>query len=479
MRCGVRWSARSVSSRNELTRPLSLETLTQALARRCSADWSDRFTAEQSATLRGCVRGAFVDTAACVLAGRTETVTEVALRWAAPRLSNRAPHPAECSSPVLFGPLRTDSATAALINAVAGHALDYDDVGLAGHPSVVLVPALMAERSRMAAVGSALDAAVLVGAYARGYAVWGELQRRVKVQLHARGWHPSAVFGAIATAAAVAHLRGLRPQPCAHALGIAASMAAGVVANFGSMTKPFQVGRAGQAGIQAVELAAAGLDASADALDGPAGLLPALTGSTSLVDLEPALPDDFEAMLLNTRPGIKKYPVCYAVHRVVDGVIDLVGRYQLAPGDIESLQASISATAAAVLRHHDPDSVTQARFSMEFCAASAAVHHRLGIAEVSPSGLSDAATRALMCKVHIETVDTRCPLEPSFAYTDRVLLKLRNGQVLDSGPIRFARGHAENPVEDSVLRDKLMSCAGTGDESLACAVLADIDRLFV
>ena len=456
-----------------------METLTQALARRCGADWSGRFQAEQWATLRGCVRGAFIDTAACMLAGRTESVTQVALRWAAPRLSDQAPHPAELSSPVLFGPLRTDSATAALIDAVAGHALDYDDVGLAGHPSVVLVPALMAERARAAAVGSALDAEVLVGAYARGYAVWGELQRRLKVQLHARGWHPSAVFGAIATAAAVARLRGLRPQQCTHALGIAASMAAGVVANFGSMTKPFQVGRAAQAGIQAVELAWAGLDASADALDGPAGLLPALTGSAALVDLGATLPDDFEAMLLNARPGIKKYPVCYAVHRVVDGVIDLVARHQVAPGDIESLQTSISATAAAVLRHHNPESVTQARFSMEFCAAAAAVHRRLGIAEVSPSGLSDAAIRALMPKVRIETLDTRCPLEPSFAYTDRVRLTLRNGQVLDSGPIRFARGHAENPVEDAELRGKLMSCAGAGDETLACAVLADIDRLFV
>ena len=141
-----------------------METLTQALARRCGADWSGRFQAEQWATLRGCVRGAFIDTAACMLAGRTESVTQVALRWAAPRLSDQAPHPAELSSPVLFGPLRTDSASAALVDAVAGHALDYDDVGLAGHPSVVLVPALMAERARAAAVGSALDAEVLVGA---------------------------------------------------------------------------------------------------------------------------------------------------------------------------------------------------------------------------------------------------------------------------------------------------------------------------
>src|SRR5690606_28418863 len=138
----------------------------------------------------------------------------------------------------------------------AAHALDYDDVGLCGHPSAVLVPALLAEGERMQASGSQL-----LKAYLAGFETWAELISRDADQHHVKGWHPTAVFGTVGVAAAVACLRGLSQEDCIHALGIAASLAGGVVANFGSMTKPFHAGRASAAGIQAVDLAQAGMTA--------------------------------------------------------------------------------------------------------------------------------------------------------------------------------------------------------------------------
>jgi 2-methylcitrate dehydratase PrpD len=85
----------------------------------------------------------------------------------------------------------------ALVNATAGHALDYDDVAIDGHPSVVLVPALLAEGERLGASGREL-----IAAYVAGYETWGELASRDADKHHGKGWHPSAVFGAVAAAAA-------------------------------------------------------------------------------------------------------------------------------------------------------------------------------------------------------------------------------------------------------------------------------------
>ena len=433
--------------------------LAQALGAAIARDWHGDFDAVQRAALADIVRTAFIDTAACVLAAREEPATRAVAAWA--RQRGGTPRAA-----ILFGAERLPAAAAALVNGVAGHALDYDDVGLAGHPSGVLVPALWAECEAGGPTGFAL-----VQAYAKGYAVWGELQRRLRVPLHARGWHPSAVFGVVAAAAAVAALRGLDAGQAAHALGVAASQAGGVVANFGSMTKPLHVGRAAEGGIAAVDLVLQGLDASADALDGPAGLLAAL-GGTDNADLASPCADDLATTLLRQRPGIKQYPVCYAAHRSVDAVLDLAREHGLAAGYIAAIDATISETTVGVLRHHAPAQITTARFSLEFALAAALVRGRLGLAEVAPATLADPRVQALMPRVRTHTVRTSCPLEPSFAYTDQVRITLHDGRVLDSGPVRFARGHAQRPLSEAQLHDKLVSCVGPDEQALA----ADVQR---
>jgi 2-methylcitrate dehydratase PrpD len=174
---------------------------------------------------------------------------------------------------------------AALVNGVAAHVLDYDDVGLDGHSSAVLVPAILAQGEASGASG-----AEMLTAYVAGYEVWAELAAREPTPLHRKGWHPTSVRGAVAAAAACAKLRGLDDKGTATAMAVAASMAAGVVANFGTMTKSFQVGRAAQAGVIAARLAQAGLTASLDALEHPLGLLVALSPRARLSANVPSSP---------------------------------------------------------------------------------------------------------------------------------------------------------------------------------------------
>lgn len=220
--------------------------------------------------------------------------------------------------------------TAALVNGVAAHVLDYDDVTLDGHPSAVLVPAILAQGEASQSSG-----AEMLAAYIAGYEVWAELLVREPTPLHRKGWHPTAMRGAIGAAAACAKLRRLDANATATAMAIAASMASGVIANFGTMTKSFQVGRAAQSGVIAARLAQAGLTASCDALEHPSGFLAALSPEDEAELDQPFVAEQKEWHIVRQGLNIKRYPTCYGTHRSIDGALDLIERYDLSASDVE------------------------------------------------------------------------------------------------------------------------------------------------
>ena len=147
------------------------------------------------------------------------------------------------ASSLLLSEASAPAPEAALINGVAAHALDYDDVALRGHPSTVIVPAILAEADEQGSSG-----ADCLRAFIAGYEVWAEIALRDPDQHHMKGWHPTGIFGAPAAAAACAVLLKLDAETTAHALALAVSGSAGLMANFGSMTKPFHAGQSARAG---------------------------------------------------------------------------------------------------------------------------------------------------------------------------------------------------------------------------------------
>ena len=205
----------------------------------------------------------FIDCIGTMIAGRNEDAVRVLTSVLAP---------ADGPSSITFTRRHGPAPEAAWINGTAAHALDYDDVALRGHPSTVLVPAILAEAEALDASG--LDMLV---AYAAGYETWGELFRRNSGLMHKKGWHPTGLYGAVGAAAACAKLRRLDAGRAAMAVALGASQSAGLMANFGTMTKPFHAGRAAHAGIMSARLAEAGFTASADALEHPQGFLHAVS----------------------------------------------------------------------------------------------------------------------------------------------------------------------------------------------------------
>ena len=136
---------------------------------------------------------------------------------------------------IFFSEQRGPARSAALVNGAAGHAHDYDDIGIAfhpAHPSVAMAPAIFAQAESMGASGKDV-----LCAFATAYEVWSELASRDKKPHHLRGFHPTGNFGTVAAAAGVARLLGLDAKRASNALAIAASQASGLVANFGSMNQ--------------------------------------------------------------------------------------------------------------------------------------------------------------------------------------------------------------------------------------------------
>src|SRR6266571_5290608 len=249
------------------------------------------------------VRLGFTDCVAVMMAGLPEPVLRIVTA-----IMVRTDPKGEAR--ICLGRERATAIDAALANGVAAHALDYDDVALAGHPSTVLVPAILAEAEAVGADGRAA-----VTAYAAGYETWARLVERDPDPYHRKGWHPTAVIGPVGAAAAIANLRRLDAAQATAAIGIAASMSAGVVANFGTMTKPFQAGRAAQSGIIAARLAAAGMTASDDAIEHAAGWLNAISPH-GRVDRDTPIEDLGRAWRITEKGlNVKKYPMCYATHR--------------------------------------------------------------------------------------------------------------------------------------------------------------------
>ena len=434
--------------------------LTRNLAEFVASLQFGKIPAQGAATAK---RG-FIDCVGVMFAGRDEPVVRV--------LRETFSFPASSDSKILFDQGQTSSAEAALINATAGHALDYDDVAIDGHPSVVLVPAILAEGERLGAGG-----AELIAAYVAGYEVWGELASRDEDKYHAKGWHPSGVFGAIAAAAAGARLAKLDAGRTAHAIAAAASMSAGLTANFGSMMKPLQVARAAQGGVIAARLAAKGFTASPDALEHRGGFLNAFSPA-GRVRTDGTLG---EWHILKNGLNIKRYPVCYALHRSIDGILSLNSEIKINPENIKEIELSIGRLQAGMLRHSRPQNALDAKVSAEFAAASAVVAGRVGLAELSDEFVRSAPVQAMFSRIKVSPVDDPDPDEPLFSRSDSVRVTLADGTVLAGDPVRHALGHAHNPLGMDELRLKFNDCVAgalpVSRRDVLFERLADLEKL--
>jgi len=388
---------------------------------------------------------AFLDTAGVALAG----VGEPASRGV--REVVEAESGGACT---VFGSrVRASASGAAFANGTAAHALDFDDmcfVSLA-HPSAPLVPAALAAAEEAGASGrAALDA------YVVGFEIEGRLGRVMNPRHYERGWHCTSTLGTIGAAAAAARLLGLDAEKAGHALAIAASEASGLKENFGSMVKPLHAGLAARNGVVAAFLAKAGLTASAQAIDGPQGFLHAFDSAGG--DLAGAIADlGSRWEIVDTGITVKLYPSCAGTHPTLDTILDLRREHGFTAADVEQIDVDVDSVTPTILIHPRPRSGLEAKFSMPFCAAAAAIHGRVGIDTFEETIVNDPAVTALLPRVQMR-------VDPSFdgkapALTQcRVRIRLGGGRTLERAA-RGARGYPERPATAGDLAAKFLACA--------------------
>ncbi len=372
---------------------------------------------------------------------------------------------------LLFGERRVPAPEAALVGGVAAHALDFDDYAFSNHVSAVLVPAILAEAEVTGATGRQM-----LGAYVAGYEVWCELIKREPGDWYDRGWHPTAIMGGFGALAASAFLRRLPETKIRHALGLCTTLGGGIMDNFGSMAKPFQGGRAAQAGLLAVRLAEAGLDAGPDALDGDNGYLRALSpsGDPDIGRPANALGEDW--WIRTEKLNIKRYPTVGASQRCIDCAIQLRQDHAPDPDAIAQIRPHIGRRHAHVMPQHRPATALEAKFSLEFAVAAGLTAGAVGFRELTDSFVARDDVQKLMTRVEPVIDADDDPVYPAGKAADFVEITMTDGTILRSRDVARWRGHGENPMTQAELRDKFMDCATRCITREAAAACFDLFR---
>jgi len=410
-------------------------------------------------------RDGITDAVGLLVAARAEPVVQHVLAHA---LQGGASGP----SSLLLSARTTRAREAAMVNAVAAHAFAMDDVAWGCHPSAVLMPTLLAVGEDVGASG-----ADLLRAWVIGYEVIAELASRESQAWHSTGWHPTGLIAPVAAAAAAAHLMGLDAGQAQHALGIAASLGGGLSVNFGTQTKALHAGRAASAGVEAAQLAARGLTSSPQALEAPNGLLHTVSPGKT-VDLT----TPFDAACPPWRVvacgiSLKKYPLCYSVHRIADAAIEMAQRPGFSADRVRAIDVWVGRRQAAMAHHRMPGTALEARYSVPFAVAAGLLARSAGFAQLEPEFFLSEGVERMIAATRIHLVDAVSADDPVFAPADRLRVEMEDGAVLDSGEVRFARGHARSPMAPAQARQKFMDCTAALGAERADALFSTLQGL--
>jgi 2-methylcitrate dehydratase PrpD len=340
---------------------------------------------------------------------------------------------------------------AAFVNGTAGHALDYDDTSksLSGHPTVIIVPGLLALAEMRGASGKAF-----VDAYIIGVEAAARFARGVNFQHYEKGWHPTATLGIFGAAVAASVLMGLSQDEIANAISISASLASGLKANFGTSTKPLHAGIAARNGLFAALMASKGVSGSPVALEHPQGFLEVFNGAGNY-NIDRMLAGWAQPLdLLAPGISIKKYPCVYSVHGAIDAAI------QLHDGPL----GTTAAVTDVLVRMHPrrllphvrnpATSALNAKFSLPYAVARGLVNGAVLLDHFEDAALHDPAVTRVMGLIRMEPHD-----DDANDYGAEVVVTLEDGTVLrQTVAAPLGRG-PEAPLPQDMLEAKFIDCA--------------------
>ncbi|MCP3054424.1 MmgE/PrpD family protein [Aurantimonas marianensis] len=370
--------------------------------------------------------------------------------------------------------VRVPAPRAALWHGTAGHAMDWDDTqlaegpgrpyGLLMHPTVPpLATALSVSDLVREETGEPVDGRRFLTAFNAGFEVACKIAEAINPDHYMKGFHTSGTIGTFAAVVTAGKLLELDAVRLAQAIGIAASMASGVRAGFGTMTKPLHVGRAAENGVTAALLAREGFTGNEEALDGKWGYLAVAGrgGDASLVR------DRLGKPFSMVDPGlsIKPYPSGVLTHPSMDAMLVLLSENDIAAEDVEAVTLHAGQNVLGPIRYRIARSELEGKFSFAFLLSAIILRRAAGKAE-----FTDEFVLSAECQAMQERIETRFDQAIEDMGWDRIRSRVelftKDGRRFNRWANEAYRGSPHNPLSDEEVRGKFRNCAeGLLDEN--------------
>ena len=357
------------------------------------------------------------DVIGVILAGSVQPVGEIIKKYVADQ--GAAPQ-----ATVLSSGSQSSVANAALANGTMGHALDYDDFGGFGHPTVAIFPALLAIGEHSGATGRDL-----LEAYVIGCEVGLALQHATKYKQMDKGFHSTAVIGRLACTAACAKLMKLDKEQTVMALGMAGSMASGLIHNFGTMTKPLHAGLTCRDGVTAAQLAQRGLTAGEQIIEHPFGFATTVLGE-GIYDLDEMAENLGNPYRVQDALMIKKYPCCGGNHAMLDSLFSLMRDNNFTYEDVASAEVDQSYYSVVML-YQDPDDELKGKFSAKYNVAAALVDGEIAIDTFTQEKIADPTINETMGKVRTRVMAKSEEMLTRSDDGHKIKITLKDGRVFE------------------------------------------------
>lgn len=344
---------------------------------------------------------------------------------------------------------------AAFVNGTAIHGYEIDDVHLRGlfHPGAVTIPAVLALAEARNKSGRQLLTAMIAG-----YEVGARVSTCAGIPHQLRGYHPTGTGGCLCAAAGVANLLGLSPGQATHALGIAATQAAGLYSavQAGAMTKRMHAGRAAQSGVMAGLLAEKGFTGSTDVLETPvSGYMSTLADHQDLAPFVASLGRDWETLEV----GFKAYAACASAHTTIDAVDALMKR-GLSTANLDRLTVYMSRSGMNnVGWEYRPTSITGAQMNGYFAAAVKLIDGEAFIDQYREDRIADPSILGLIGKIEFKHDPALDVGGAAKRHAVKVEARTTGGQVWHEY-VEQRRGSAEHPLSVSEVETKFCRTAG-------------------
>ncbi len=415
------------------------------------ADFVHRYPALDPAVTES-AKKVIADSLSCIVAGAASEV-------AAPMVAYLQRTGRTGTSPIFGTALAFDPEAAALANGTFGHGLDYDDGSVLTpvHPSVTMVSALFA-------AGGAIDGRQLIDAYTIGVEVAIKLGVGIGIDHYERGFHGTSTLGTLGAVAALARARRLSPDATRQALGIAASMAGGVQANFGSMVKPLHTGLAARNAVAAVELAVSGFTAADNVLEHPSGFFAAF-GSAHSDPARTIASLGRPLCVLDPGMSLKRYACCYASHRPMQGLLELRSKLDLDADNIEEVTCTLAPGSLRALIHPRPRNGLEGKFSLEYALAAGVADGNYSLWSFTDEAVQRPQVQALLPRMKVREDASCAKGDPNAGHVG----PSRRGFVLLSARTHDGRsaqtrvdmlpGSPDQPLSWAEVEQKFLDCA--------------------